>query len=264
MAKLMSVVMLNWNRLHYSKQTLERIIQASTMPIELIIVDNNSMPESGVRDYFNSIKADLEKRFVKVIYVFNDKNLGVAGGRNSGLVHATGEYLVTIDDDVLVPDKWDVSMAEACDKIPGLGITGVNVEPNKYPSKVINGINVAPKNGNLGGACLCLPRRVFNRVGYYNYFSTYGHEDCAMYYRLVKIGLASAYIVPRGKHLDVDADKAYRAAKNDAHKRGSVQLGELSKYLKYMRGSGDVYVSFDPNFEPADQKIFTNDLIKKG
>lgn len=260
--KLMSIVVLNWNRLHYTKQTVERIIEVTTIPHELILVDNNSYEESGVRQYLKSL--DGKTNAEKVTYVFNDKNLGVAGGRNSGLVHATGDYLVTIDDDVFVPNKWDILMAEACDKIPKLGITGVNVEPAKYPARVYNGANVRPKSGNLGGACLCIPRRVFKSIGYYNYFSTYGHEDCAMYYRLAHLGLMSAYIVPRGKHLDTDADKAYRKAKNDAHKRGSLQLQELSKYLKYMRSTGDVYVSFDPDCEPTDLKIFTNELIKKG
>lgn len=258
----MSIVVLNWNRVHYTKQTVERIIEATTLPHELIFVDNNSYEESGVRQYLESLKDKTNAE--KVTYVFNDKNLGVAGGRNSGLVHATGDYLVTIDDDVWVPDQWDALMAQACDKIPKLGITGVNVEPHNYAVQELNGVKVRPKNGNLGGACLCLPRRVFRHIGYYNYFSTYGHEDCAMFYRLKEAGLISAYVVPKGKHLDVDADKAYREAKNDAHKKGSAQLQELSKYLQYMRSTGDVYVPFDPNFKPVDQKVFTNDLIKKG
>lgn len=264
MSNLMSVVILNWNRLKYTKVTLERIIEASTIPMEIILVDNNSMEESGVRRYLLEMKDALEKKFIKVIYVFNDKNLGVAGGRNSGLVEASGDYLVTIDDDVWVPDNWDTLMAEACDKIPGLGITGVNVEPIKFPVKNINGVDVRPKQGNLGGACLCLPRRVFKRVGYYNYFNTYGMEDCAMYYRLTQMKLLSAYIVPKGKHLDTDSDKEYRKAKDKAQSKGSPQMSELSKYLKYMRSTGDTFVPFDPNYEPEDINIFTNDLIKKG
>jgi len=262
MSKLMSIVVLNWNRLHYTKETIERVIEATSIPHELIFVDNNSYKESGVRQYLKSLENKTNAE--KVTYVFNDKNLGVAGGRNSGLVHATGDYLVTIDDDIWIPDQWDMLMAQACDKIPGLGITGINVEPINYTVRADNGVQVRPKNGNLGGACLCLPRRVFKRVGFYNYFSTYGHEDCAMYYRLAQLGLMSAYIVPRGKHLDTDADKAYRQAKNDAHQKGSLQLQELSKYLQYMRATGDVHVSFDPKYEPTDLKIFTNELIKKG
>jgi glycosyltransferase involved in cell wall biosynthesis len=260
--KLMSIIMLNWNRKHYSEQTLNRIVEATTIPHELILVDNGS--EDGTREYLKGMENKTNAE--KVTYVFNDKNLGVAGGRNSGLVVASGGYLVTIDDDILVPDRWDVLMAEACDKIPGLGITGVNVEPINFPIKKVNGVKVRPKQGNLGGACLCLPRRVFKRVGYYNYSSKdggnlYGHEDSLMYYRLGHLGLISAYIVPHGVHLDTDQDKAYRAAKNEAHKKGSIQLNCMSAYLKKMRKTGDVYVSFDPDYEPPDKDIFTNKLI---
>lgn len=259
MSKLMSIVILNWNRLHYTKQTLEKIIERTTIPHELIFVDNGSI--DGTREYLKDMENKTNAD--KVIYVFNDKNMGVAGGRNSGLVHAKGEYLVTIDDDIIVPQNWDVLMAAACDKIPKLGITGVNVEPFKFPVREINGARVRPKVGNLGGACLCLPRRIFNRVGFYNYFSNYGHEDCAMYYRLTHLGLMSAYIEPKGIHLDKDADKAYRLAKNNAHKKGSVQLRALSAYINQMRKTGNVYVPFDPNFNPEDADTFTTDLIMK-
>jgi len=260
--KLMSIIVLSWNRLHYSKITIENILKKTTLPNQLILVDNNSSEESGVRQYLKSVKGN--KHTKEVIHVFNDRNYGVAGGRNTGLLKASGEYLCTIDDDILVPDRWDVLMADACDKVPGLGITGVNVEPHKFPVRVLNGARVCPKKGNLGGACLCLPRRVFKAIGYYNYFSTYGHEDCAMYYRLVVAKLSSAYIEPRGVHLDKDEDKEYRAEKNKAHQGGSVQRSALSTYLKYMRSTGDVYVPFDPKFEPPDLESFTNDLIKKG
>ena len=261
---LMSIIVLNWNRLEYTKKTISRILETTTMPNQLILVDNNSTEESGVRQYLDTVKGNAHT--VEVIRVYNSINYGVAGGRNTGLMRAKGDYLVTIDDDILVPNKWDVLMAEACDKIPKLGITGVNVEPIKFPVKEINGVKVRPKNGNLGGACLCLPRRIFKRVGYYNYNSKdggnlYGHEDSLMYYRLNYLGLISAYIAPRGVHLDTDQDKAYRVAKNEAHKKGSIQLRCMSGYLKAMRKTGDVYVSFDPKYEPPDKDIFTNELI---
>jgi len=171
--KLMSIVVLSWNRLHYTRQTIEQIIKVTTIPHEFVFVDNGSV--DGTREYLKSLENKTNAE--KVTYVFNDKNLGVAGGRNSGLVHASGDYLLTIDDDVLVPDNWDRDIVAACDKVPKLGITGVNVEPFKFPVKEINGVRIRPKNGNLGGACLCLPRRVFKRVGYYNTFGQYAHED---------------------------------------------------------------------------------------
>jgi len=224
-------------------------------------VDNGSA--DGTREYLKEVKTNAEK----VTYVFNDKNLGVAGGRNSGLVHAQGDYLVTIDDDVLVPDKWDILMADACDKIPALGITGVNVEPFKFPVQEINGVRVRPKNGNLGGACLCLPKRVFKRVGYYNTFGQYGHEDAAMYWRLRHLGLMGAYIEPKGIHLDVDKDKEYRVAKNKVHKKGSKELSGLAQFRAMIAKTGNVYVPYipyDPDKDPEGVIKFDTGLILDG
>ena len=259
--KILSIIVLSWNRLRYSKQTIENLIKKTTVPHEFILVDNNSS-ELGLKEYLLSVKGN--KNTIRVERVFNSKNLGVGGGRNSGLIKAKGDYLMTIDDDVLVPDNYDKQLIEVCDKIPKLGITGVNVEPTKYHKVTINKIICCPKNGNLGGACLCMPRRVFNVVGFYNCFNLYGMEDCGMYYRLAKIGLSSIYIVSRGIHLDKDQDKEYRKEKDKAQTKGSIQMGQLSKYLAEMRQTGNVYVSYDPNYIPVDEKIFTNELILQG
>jgi GT2 family glycosyltransferase len=251
--KLMSIIVLNWCRKHYTKQTIESIVKKTTIPHELILVDNNSAPESGVKDYLASVNTS-NTNAKEVKYVFNNKNLGVAGGRNSGLVVANGDYLVTIDDDVKVPDKWDVLLKQACDKVAKLGITGVSVEPIKYPIKVINGVRIRPKTvGNLGGACLCIPRRVFRSVGYYRIFGQYGLEDSDYFVRLNHLGLMSAYIEPKGIHLDTDADKAYRAAKDRAHKKRSPQLCAFAAAKAEYQKTGNVYV---PNIEydPDDPK----------
>lgn len=243
MSEILSIVMLNWNRLHYSKQTLERLIQETTVPHEFIFVDNGSV--DGTREYLESMEHKTNAE--KVTYVFNDKNLGVAGGRNSGLVLATGNYLLTIDDDVLVPKGWDKHITAACDKIPKLGITGVNVEPFKFPVREINGVRVRPKtNGNLGGACLCIPRRVFKSVGYYRVYGQYGLEDSDYFVRLNKLGLMSAYIEPKGVHLDTDKDKAYRKAKNRAHMKASAPLKAFAKAKIEYQKTGNVYVPYIP------------------
>lgn len=269
---IMSIIVLSWNRVHYSKQTIECIIKKTTIPHVLVLVDNNSTEESGVRQYLSSITKDNTKA-EQVIHVFNNKNLGVAGGRNSGIYELekrgiVTDYIFNIDDDVLVPDKYDIMMAEVCDKIPKMGITGVNVEPSKYPIADIHGVKVQLKQqGNLGGAALCLPRRVFKTVGYYGFGTgtLYAHEDSFMRYKMDMLKLISAYIVPKGVHLDKDADKAYRVAKNDAHKKGSKQLQELSKSVAMMRKSGNVYTPYTSpdSYHPVDEQIFTNDLIMK-
>lgn len=266
----MSIVILNWNRLHYTKQTVEHIIKKTTVPHVLTLVDNNSTEESGMRDYLKSItKSNTNAR--DVLYVFNKKNLGVAGGRNSGIwaVEQKGydpAYLFNIDDDIIVPVGYDIAMKEICDKVPKVGLTGINVEPNKYPIREMNGVRLQLKSlGNLGGAALCLPRRVFSRVGYYGFGkgTLYGHEDSRLRYALDILKLISAYIPQRGVHLDKDENKRYRVAKNKAHKKGSRQLSELSASIAQMRKTGNVYMPYTQpeDYHPVDEDIFTNDIL---
>lgn len=270
--KLFSIVVLNWNRLNYSKQTIECIIKKTTAPHILTLVDNNSAPESGVREYLSSI-TESNTNARKVLHVFNGKNLGVAGGRNSGIyrveqLNLAPQYIFNIDDDVLLPDNYDKQIIEVCDKVPKLGITGINVEPTKYPIKNFNGVNVQYKQiGNLGGAALCLPRRVFNIVGYYGFGrgTLYAHEDSYVRRKMDVLGLLSCYIVQRGVHLDTDDDKKYRLEKNKAHAKGSTQLSELSGAVKTLLKTGNVYTPYTPEdqFHPVDENIFNNDLMKK-
>ena len=271
--EVMSIIVLNWNRVHYSKTTIEKIIAKTTVPHILVLVDNNSTKESGVKDYLSSINKS-NTNAEDVIHVFNDTNLGVAGGRNSGIYAVeqsdyTQKYIFNIDDDVVVPNDWDKKIVEVCDKVPKIGITGINVEPIKYTVFSLNGVKVQVKKaGNLGGAALCLPRRVFKSVGYYGFGkgTLYGHEDSYMRSKLDILGLMSAYITGQGIHLDKDKDKEYRKKKNDAHKKGSAQLRELSRSVLEMRRTKNVYTPYTPpeRYNPVDKDIFTNDLIKKG
>jgi hypothetical protein len=267
---LMSIVVLNWNRRGYSKTTIENIIKKATVPHILTLVDNSSSEQSGVRDYLSSINKS-NTNAEEVVHVFNKKNLGVAGGRNSGIwaVEQKGlkpAYLFNVDDDVLLPSRFDVSMKEICDKVLKVGVTGVSVEPERYPVVNLNGVKVQLKQqGNLNGAALCLPRRVFLRVGYYGFGrgTIYGHEDSKLRYAMDILGLLSVYILGRGTHLDTDKDKAYRRAKNQAHKKGSIQLRELAASIAELRKTKNVYTPYTmpEEYSPVDGDIFTNDLI---
>lgn len=248
----MSIIVLNWNRLHYSKQTISCILSKTNVPYELILVDNNSSDDSGVREYLESIIGKDGPQDVRLL--FNNKNLGVAGGRNEGLRVARGKYLVTIDDDVLVPDDWDIQLKSICDNVSNIGITGVNVEPIKYPVQVINGVRLRPKiHGNLGGACLCIPKRILDKVGYYRVFGQYGLEDSDFFVRLKTIGLLSAYIEKKGVHLDNDSDKVYRKVKNRAHQKGSAPLSAFAQAKAYYAATKNVYVPYE-KYDPDDKK----------
>lgn len=258
---MLSIVVLNYNRRELSKKTICNLLKKTTVPHELILVDNGSI--DGTRQYLKTVVGNNNTK--KVIRVFNERNFGVAGGRNSGLKEASGDYLMTIDDDILVPDDYDNKFIEACTKIERLGITGINVESSIYPIKKIDGVSMQIKDGNLGGGCLCMRRDVFEQVGYYSTDFVYGGEDCDMYIRIKQLKLRSMYIEPKGRHIDPRTNKAYEALKKFCH---SAKSGSFKKVgdneLKY-RKTKNVYIPYkEPEIITRHfDNVITAPILKK-
>lgn len=267
---MLSIIVLNYNRIQYTKQTVQNLIDQTAVEHEFIFVDNGSV--DGTREYLKSLQGKTNAKQIK--YVFNERNFGVAGGRNSGMRVAEGDYLMTIDDDILVPYNYDRLLIEACDKIPDLGITGVCVEPEKkkytYPITDVNGVKMRKKKGgNLGGGCLCMPRRVFKKVGYFAPDFVYGGEDCDMYIRLCMLNLRSLYVVPFGKHIDKRDNAKYERIKRKAHSKSSSQFAKVGENEITYKKTGVVHRGYkEPNInsDPFDDIIkgVTSDDIDSG
>ena len=258
--KLLSIIVLSYNRLEYTKQTIENLIEKTNVDREFIFVDNGSI--DGTREYLKSLMGRRLGGDVRL--VFNSFNYGVGQGRNSGLKIAKGDYLMTIDDDILVPDNYDVDLIRLCDNIPNLGATGVSVEKLKYTKLInVNGIQVRAKAGNLGGGCLCISRAVFNKVGYFKDVFTYGIEDVDLYLRLRVLKLRSLYIANRGKHIDERDNKEYERLKRTAHterSRSFRKIGELD--LTYKK-TGNVYVPYTAPKAKRENKLFDDAILKR-
>lgn len=235
---MLSIIVLCRNRLEYTKQTISNLIANTKVRHEFIFVDNNST--DSTRLYLQSLRGKTNAR--RELFIFNKYNYGVPGGRNSGIVRALGKYIMTIDNDILVPLGYDKDLITACDNIKELGMIGVSVEKRDYPIVNKNGVNIQLKSDNIGGACICLPRRVFDRVGYYSADFIYGGEDCDMYLRMKYLKLINGYILNKGIHLGIsDTTNAY---KKEAHKPNSKQSLKVSKnMIKYIKRK-NVYVPF--------------------
>ena len=87
-----SVIMLNYNGLKYLKKTIPPILDLQYPNYEFIVVDNGSID--------GSIK--FIKKFKKVRLIENRKNLGLSKGKNEGVRIANGEYILLLDNDVLI------------------------------------------------------------------------------------------------------------------------------------------------------------------
>jgi len=91
-----SIIMLSYNRFEDTKKAIKNIYKYTSIPFELIILDNNST---------DSVKLALQKIAKKhnnIKIILETKNLGCAGGRSKAARYAKNNYLLFIDNDLIV------------------------------------------------------------------------------------------------------------------------------------------------------------------
>ena len=115
-----SVVVLSHNRVDEIKKNLP--VLAELVPeIELIVVDNAS--SDGSREYLQILKQE----YPDVHLVLNDKNLGVAGGRNSGFLTAKRSFIIALDDDTSLPSSTLQAVPDIFAHYPRAGILAFKI-----------------------------------------------------------------------------------------------------------------------------------------
>lgn len=114
-----SVVVLCYNQLDYTKQCVDSILRETAYPnYELILVDNCSSDDTAV--YLKEM-AEKEKR-VKI--VLNTTNRGFAGGNNDGIQVSDGEYIVLLNNDTVVTRGWMTGMVKRFLNSDKVGMVG--------------------------------------------------------------------------------------------------------------------------------------------
>jgi GT2 family glycosyltransferase/Tfp pilus assembly protein PilF len=113
-----SVIVLCFNGIEDTKKCLPSVVQCSTVPYELIVVDNAST--DGTADYVREFCANR----AQVRFIRNRENLGYAGGNNVGMAAARGEYVVMLNNDTIVTSGWLEGMLDVFAQHPKTGIVG--------------------------------------------------------------------------------------------------------------------------------------------
>jgi len=113
-----SIVMLTWNAHKYTRKCIESIMAHTRLPFELVIVDNNST--DGTRSYLKN----LQRKYENVHVIFNKENRGFGAGNNQGAELAKGQYLLFLNNDVLVYENWLETLVASIEKDDRIGMVG--------------------------------------------------------------------------------------------------------------------------------------------
>lgn len=119
---MVSIIILSYNTkdlLHTCITSVRKHV--TTLPIEIIVVDNNSSDDS-----VKMIKKEFP--FIKVIE--SRENLGFSKGINLGAEHAKGEYLLFLNSDCEFLDNSFEYMISFMEKHTQAGIVGGKMENN--------------------------------------------------------------------------------------------------------------------------------------
>ncbi|HET6515294.1 MAG TPA: glycosyltransferase family 2 protein [Thermodesulfovibrionales bacterium] len=85
---------------------------------ELIVVDNGSDDDTP-----EHLRA-LQEAYPSVRFIFSEKNLGFAGGMNTGIREAQGEVIILLNSDTICPEGMINRLAEHCAIDESLGMIG--------------------------------------------------------------------------------------------------------------------------------------------
>ncbi|WP_020467179.1 glycosyltransferase family 2 protein [Singulisphaera acidiphila] len=113
-----SVIVVTYNQLAFSRLCLESVLANSSMAdLEVIVVDNGS--HDGTPHYL----AELAALTPSVRPLLNAENRGFAQANNQGLAESTGDVLILLNNDTIVPPDWDARLVRHL-KHSDLGLVG--------------------------------------------------------------------------------------------------------------------------------------------
>ncbi len=116
--RLTSIIIPCFNQLKYTKKTLQSIEEHTKAPYELLLVDNGST--DGTRAYLRKY-ADAREH---VRLILNEENLGFATANNQALQKAEGDYLLLLNNDVVVTAGWLDRLIWHLEQSPDTGMVG--------------------------------------------------------------------------------------------------------------------------------------------
>jgi len=250
-----SIMMVTYNRLDLTKETLDNLFKNTKYPFNLIIVDNGSKDETvKYLDKILSKEMEGNEAFKDYKVIASKENLGIAIGRNLALYEAINKYdsqwLATIDNDVEVPEGWLGEAISVMESNPAYASIGVNMERVEYQMVTKNGKTFQSKpQGNLGTAAMVFGRSLQKMLGFFNYkdFNFYGQEDSDWGMRTRVLGLKLGYIEKMGNHLgEGKRDQGeYREFKTKSHQDNMKVFN--SNVREYMQRKRPLFINFSPS-----------------
>lgn len=216
----LSIIIVNYNVKYFLEQCLCSVLKAcGNITAEIIVVDNHST--DGSKEFFAN-------RFAGVKFLWEKQNVGYAIANNKGLRIATGEKVLFLNPDTIVPEDCFtkcIEFFEQHDNTGALGVKMIDGSGNYLPeskrgfptsfialskitglarlfpkSRIFSGYymgHIAANQTNevdvLPGAFMMIEKKILDHIGGFDeQFFMYG-EDIDLSYGIKKAGYKNYY-----------------------------------------------------------------------
>lgn len=175
----LSVVVPTYNQADYIAETLQSLVDQTVIPLEVIVVNDGSTDKT----------AEVLKEFP--FKVVTQVNKGLASARNTGIMHAKGDYVFFLDSDDLALENCVEKLIYVMEQTgadivaPSMKVFGTQNQDVVLSELVtLNGM----KKSNLLPYCCAVKKEALLDVGGYSPRMWWGYEDYALWVNMLRVG----------------------------------------------------------------------------
>lgn len=183
--KTISIIIPSYNQQLYLSDAIQSALDQTVKPLEIIVVNDGSTDNS----------LEIAKKYP--IKVIDQVNKGLASARNTGIMNASGDYVLPLDADDILKENCIERLIDVIEKTdadivsPSFKTFGVS---NDEVVLMTNPTVEDFKTGNRVGYCSAVRRSALLEIGGYSPRMTFGYEDLAIWFDLLKRGKTIATI----------------------------------------------------------------------
>jgi GT2 family glycosyltransferase len=217
-----SIIIVHWDDFENTYACLKSVSELRYTPIDVIIVDNNSLDFS-----FDDAKKLLPTSKI----IKSERNLGYAGGNNLGMKYAAengADYIWILNNDVIVESESLSLLVNAAQSNTNVGLLGPKVMIKEIPEKILtvggfiqedgqiyhlgmgqhdkNQFSTVQDRDYLSGCALMASVELLDKIGFLDEDYFLYHEDIDLCYR-TKLGGFKILFIPDAKVWHPDTRK---------------------------------------------------------
>ncbi|MFB9136405.1 glycosyltransferase family 2 protein [Vibrio olivae] len=260
MIEKLNIIILNWNSAEDVKQLLESIETSTYKNFRLLLIHNATDDKSCMEEIYFEYKEKYETHII-----FNEFNLGYAGGNNAGYKYLLEKKLMgnilILNPDITVRPNTIECLVRALNTSSSIGAAMIRtmndngdklydaIRLNGFYQKYISCNEEICETDYVAGSCFIIERELVDQIGLFDerYFMYWEEVDLSI--RIILNGkklvsTTKSHIFRKSNSSDRSANAIYFSARNSKILHAKFKDRFSFRYLLFYLGSSLLYSLF--------------------